>query len=123
MFPSCQLTGIRLKVIKLSDSGHAISQSHHAQGQQDGHPHHEHGQPEGHAQNELDHQSHTHSGILNALGDCQVVIDNGMGQRLCNDLNENNYKVLITRETDISYTVSLFQEGSTDSDGWECCSH
>ncbi len=85
----------------------------HAMGQHQGHGH-SHG--EGHG-------GHSHSGILEALNDCPVVIACGMGRRLYDDLTSAGKEVFITRETDIDRAVEAYLGGSLDHDPDRSCEH
>jgi predicted Fe-Mo cluster-binding NifX family protein len=78
--------------------------------------HHSHSHEEG-------HQAHSHSGILAALNECPVVIANGMGRRLYDDLMSAGKEVFITRETDIDKAVEAYFAGNLDHDPDRSCSH
>ena len=86
----------------------------HARGE-----HHDHS----HDNSENNHQQHTHSRILNALYDCEVVIAGGMGRRLLDDLSNANIKVFITRETNINNALSAYIQDSLDHNESSCCDH
>ena len=81
--------------------------------------HHDHS----HDNSENNHQQHTHSRILNALYDCEVVIAGGMGRRLLDDLSNANIKVFITRETNINNALSAYIKDSLDHNESSCCDH
>ena len=87
----------------------------HARGQQQGHAH-GHGHQEGHG-------GHSHSGILEALDDCPVVIACGMGRRLYDDLMSAGKEVFITQETDIDSAVEAYLGGNLDHDPDRSCEH
>ena len=44
--------------------------------------------------------NHSHAGVVGALGDCQVVISQGMGRRIAEDLEKADIKPIITSEMD-----------------------
>ncbi len=69
------------------------------------------------------HQSHSHDGILSALGGCDTVIANGMGRRLYTDLKNANLTVFITKEKQIARAVDLFLKGELDNNEEACCNH
>lgn len=85
---------------------HVMGQEHH-HGHESG-SHHEHGQ-------------HSHSRILNALEDCQVVIAGGMGYRLQEDLIQAGKEIYITHQTDALKAVTLFLGNRLESDKDACC--
>lgn len=76
-------------------------------------------------ENENNHGSHHHShhGIFNALGDSQVVISKGMGQRLFNEFSEKNIKVYLTNENSIDNAVKLLIQGKLKANKELCCNH
>lgn len=82
----------------------------HAQG------HHHHGDHE-------QGQHHSHSGILNALNGCNVVIGNGMGRRLLDDFQGAKIDVFITQEQDINSALEKFLNNKLDHNPNTCCSH
>lgn len=61
------------------------------------------------------HSNH-HSSIIKALSDCKVVISNGMGWRIHQDLIQNNIQALVTSETDVVSAVTLFIEGKLEDE-------
>ena len=65
----------------------------------------------GFCQNEKNSHSSHHSSIINALSDCKVIISNGMGWRIHQDLYRNNMQALVTSEIDVEKAVALFLEG------------
>ena len=82
----------------------------------------------GHAQglhkgDEHGHGNHSHNGIFNAIGDCEIVIAGGMGRRLYNDFEQNNIKVFVTKEMNIDSALNLFLNSELDNNSDECCSH
>ena len=57
-------------------------------------------------------QSHDHHGpILQALSDCQVVISNGMGRRIHQDLKNHHIRPFLTSETNVDMVLQLYFEG------------
>lgn len=61
-----------------------------------------------------EHTSHAHGPILNALSDCGVVISQGMGQRLYDDLTTAGVRVFVTHETDVQRALDLYVNGQLD---------
>lgn len=92
------------EVIRNDFTGHAM-----------GH-HHDHEHDEG-------HHGHSHRGILDALAGCPVVIANGMGRRLYDDLCSAGKEVFITTETDIDRAVQSWIDGNLDHDPDRSCRH
>lgn len=86
----------------------------HVLGQHEQHQH----QGAGHE----DHAQHSHSRILNALKDCEIVIAGGMGRRLVDDLTEAGKQIFITSEPEIRKAVEMFLADKLISDK-EACSH
>lgn len=68
-------------------------------------------------------QQQSHSGIYQALGDCQIVIAKGMGRRLYVDFEEWNIQVFITKEDEINTAIEAFLHNTLDSDIERLCSH
>ncbi len=66
---------------------------------------------------------HSHTGIFNALGDCQIVIAGGMGQRLYNDFEKREIQVFVTTEKKIDKALELFINNKLDNNSDQCCSH
>jgi len=85
----------------------------HARGECHGEPEH-HGRIAGH---------HGHESIINALKDCSVVISNGMGQRLWEDLAASGIRSIITDETDAARAVEMFLKGKLKSEPKGTCGH
>ena len=81
----------------------------------------------GHAQRHHDENHHggdhhhSHAAILQALGDCQIVIANGMGRRLYNDFEEWKIQVFITRENNLENAIEAFLNNTLDSDIEQLC--
>ncbi|MBL7113553.1 MAG: iron-molybdenum cofactor biosynthesis protein [Bacteroidales bacterium] len=75
----------------------------------------------GHAQGHHNDHHHSHSGIFQALGDCQIVIAKGMGRRLYNDFEEWKIQVFITKENNIDEAVDAFINNTLDSDIERLC--
>lgn len=79
----------------------------------------------GHARglhHEKEHQ-HSHAGIFNALGDCEVVIAGGMGRRLYDDFKQKNIEVYVTRENNLENAIGLFLKQELDNQPEKCCNH
>jgi predicted Fe-Mo cluster-binding NifX family protein len=68
-------------------------------------------------------QQRSHTGIYQALGDCQIVIAKGMGRRLYNDFEEWKLQVFITRENEIETAIQSFLNNTLDSDIEQLCQH
>ncbi len=82
----------------------------------------------GHAQglhhdNKHGHGNHSHNGIFNAIGDCEIVIAGGMGRRLYDDFEKNNIKVFVTKEKNIDNALKLFMNNNLENNSDECCNH
>ncbi len=93
----------------------------HAQGlhSADSHEHkHEH-----HHEHKHGHGHHSHNAILEAIGDCEVVIAGGMGRRLYNDLEQNDIKVFVSTEENIDKALDMFFNGDLDNNTDTCCNH
>ncbi len=88
-------------------TGHSHGHSH-----QHGH-NHEHGEGGG----------HSHEGIFNAIGNCEVVISGGMGRRLYNDFAQNKIDVYVTQEQNVEKAIQLFINNSLDHNSDKCCDH
>ncbi|MEN8250088.1 MAG: NifB/NifX family molybdenum-iron cluster-binding protein [Bacteroidota bacterium] len=70
-----------------------------------------------------EHGNHSHNGIFNAIGDCEVVIAGGMGQRLYKDFEARSIKVYVTRESTVDSALKLFIESELDNNPDDCCNH
>lgn len=81
--------------------------------------HHEHDHSNPHEGSE----GHSHSGILEALSGCEIVIAGGMGQRLYADLHAAGKKVFVTREENAENAVLLFLNAGLDHNPDVCCRH
>jgi len=88
-------------------TGHALGQ------------HHEH---QHHGADHDNHAQHSHSRILDALGDCEVVIAGGMGRRLLDDLTSAGIKIINTTQMEIRQAVEMFLADELVSDK-DACSH
>ncbi|HNY03858.1 MAG TPA: NifB/NifX family molybdenum-iron cluster-binding protein [Bacteroidales bacterium] len=84
----------------------------HALGMHSDHPHGQEG-----------HGHHSHQGILEALGDCAVVIAGGMGYRLLEDLTQAGKKIFNTTQPEVIKAVQLFLAGNLISDKESCDHH
>lgn len=78
-----------------------------------------------HAQGIIDksHNMDKHSKILSALNDCQVVISNGMGRRIYEDLQSANIKPFIVNETNIKDALDLFLQNQLVNIPDKKCEH
>lgn len=65
----------------------------------------------------------THSAIVEALKDCSVVISNGMGRRLYDDLTDAGIKPIITTERDVQKAIQLFINSELKDNPDKGCSH
>ncbi|GAB4328195.1 MAG: NifB/NifX family molybdenum-iron cluster-binding protein [Calditrichia bacterium] len=86
-------------------TGHALGLHHQH--------HHEHGGG---------HGGH-HSRILNALKGCSVVISNGMGRRIYDDLNNAGITPMIVEERDIERALRAYLEGNLVDNPEAVCHH
>jgi len=87
-----------------------------------GHSLGQHEQHQHHGPEHDDHAQHSHSRILNALNDCEIVIAGGMGRRLVDDLTEAGKQIFITSEPETRKAVEMFLADKLISDK-EACSH
>jgi predicted Fe-Mo cluster-binding NifX family protein len=62
----------------------------------------------GHNDHEPGQSGHSHAGVIGALGDCQVVISQGMGWRIAKDLEEARIQPVITGEEDAEQAVRKY---------------
>ena len=69
------------------------------------------------------HNNHSHQGIFNAIGDCDVVIAGGMGKRLYVDFEQKEIQVFVTKESNIDMALNLFINSNLDNDSGKCCNH
>ncbi|MEN8188073.1 MAG: NifB/NifX family molybdenum-iron cluster-binding protein [Bacteroidota bacterium] len=67
--------------------------------------------------------NHSHSGIFNALGDCDTVIAGGMGRRLYDDFEQKGMNVFVTSESNIDQAVELFIKNELDNNSDKTCNH
>ncbi len=96
-------------------TGHALGhhkEEGHSKLMVEHHHHHHHG--DGH---------HSHEGILNAIGDCNLVISRGMGKRLMDDFKQHNIAVVLTGETAVDEAVEAYLKGTLKNDGKPCNHH
>jgi predicted Fe-Mo cluster-binding NifX family protein len=87
-----------------------------------GHSLGQHEQHQHHGAEHDDHAQHSHSRILNALNDCEIVIAGGMGRRLVDDLTDAGKKIFITTIPETSKAVEMFLADKLISDK-DACSH
>lgn len=92
----------------------------HAQGMYQEHEHRHNG--DSHSQTP-GYGNSAHAGILNAIGDCNVVIAGGMGRRLYDEFVANNMEVFVTDEKDIDRAVQLYLNRQLDNKEDKCCDH
>ena len=78
-----------------------------------------------HAQGLIDapHTMDRHTGILEALNDCQVVISNGMGRRIYDDLQSAKIDAFIVRETVAEEALNLYLKNELKDYPDEGCEH
>ncbi len=76
-----------------------------------------------HSDAEHEHGNHSHKGIFDAIGDCEIVIAGGMGRRLYNDFEQKNIKVFVTKEINIDRALDLFFNSELDNNSDKCCDH
>lgn len=81
------------------------------------------GHAQGHHHDSENHGSHSHTGIFNAIGDCDTVIAGGMGRRLYNDFEQKNIQVFVTQEKEIDLALKRFIEKTLDNNSETCCEH
>lgn len=101
----------------------ANTMTHHGQGQGHGHGH-----GEGHACGQHGHgpgqSMHSHRGLLDALDDCQMMVANGMGPRLINDLEQRGIEVFFSMERDVEKAVQALARGELQANPrGSSCSH
>jgi predicted Fe-Mo cluster-binding NifX family protein len=66
----------------------------------------------GHARGlEGKHNADHHGPILEALGECKVVISHGMGRRIYDDLKEAGIEVFITEEENVKRALDKYLKG------------
>lgn len=70
------------------------------------------------------HSHHSHGSLLDALGDCAVLISHGMGPRLYQDLQAHGIGAVICRETEAQTAARKFARGElTTVEGSPCPGH
>lgn len=89
----------------------------HARGLHQEHNHHHHGHNHG------NHVQHGHAPIIEALGDCQVVISRGMGRRIYNDLMQAKKEVFITDEVTLDESVEKYIKSELVDNPDKGCEH
>ncbi|MBT7144548.1 MAG: iron-molybdenum cofactor biosynthesis protein [Bacteroidetes bacterium] len=78
----------------------------------------------GHATNNHNHSpNHSHSGIMNALSDCTVIIAGGMGQRLYEEFQSTGKEVFVTKHKVASQAIAAYINNSLDNNKNQCCQH
>lgn len=93
---------------KITSEVRSNSFTHHATGDCAGH--HEPG-----------HGNHSHSSVIEALRDCQVVISRGMGWRIMKELENAEIKPIITSETDAERAVQDYLDGKLEHSPENAC--
>lgn len=66
---------------------------------------------------------YNHGPILEALKDCNIVISNGMGRRIYEDLKTKGIDVIVTNETDVNKALNLYINNELDDNPDRCCCH
>jgi predicted Fe-Mo cluster-binding NifX family protein len=79
-----------------------------------GHNHHGDGDGQHHHHGERQHHSHDH--ILQAFEEVAVVIANGAGRRIVDDLKNAGKELITTRESDVDKAVDLYLKGELKHD-------
>ena len=77
-------------------------------------------------QGEHEHQEnhgHSHTGILTALKDCDVVIARGMGRRIYEDLRGVNIESLITDIATVDDALAAYVSGTLIDNPEKGCVH
>jgi predicted Fe-Mo cluster-binding NifX family protein len=67
------------------------------------------------------HHPHQHGPILQALGDCQVVISRGMGRRIHDDLIRTGISVFVTDTETVEEAVRAYLDGTLSHRPDFCC--
>lgn len=108
------------RIVEIDDNKRVLSEeirsntfTGHAKGDHEEHQH----------DHNANHQQHSHTSILSALGDCQVVIANGMGRRLFNDLQAAEIQTVMTDEVNITNVLIAFMNNTLESKEELCCNH
>jgi len=74
-----------------------------------GHEHGEHG--------------HSHTSILEALSDCDLILARGMGRRIYDDLRANNIQSVITDQPTVDGAIAAYIEGELTDHPDKGCVH
>lgn len=69
------------------------------------------------------HQHRSHSELLGALNDCQIMIARGMGPRLVADLSRRGIEVVFCDHEVAEDAAVQFAAGELVSTGKSCCDH
>ncbi len=80
-----------------------------------GHTHGKHGGQKEHG--------HSHSAILEALADCDVVLARGMGRRIYDDLRGANIESYITTQSQVLEAIDAYIAGDLDDNPDKGCVH
>ena len=67
--------------------------------------------------------AHHHGAILQALSDCQIVISQGMGRRLYEELQINGIEAFIVNEQDADKAVNLYLQEKLQNNPDKGCEH
>ena len=78
--------------------------THHAQ-------QHEHGESHECSHGHHTHEAHSHTGLIDAIEDCDTILAVGMGQGLINDMHSHGKQVLFSNERTISQALALLESG------------
>ncbi len=66
---------------------------------------------------------HSHSAILDALADCDVVLARGMGRRIYDDLRGANIQSVITDQITVDGAFQAFIAGNLKDNPEQGCEH
>ncbi|NQV30428.1 MAG: iron-molybdenum cofactor biosynthesis protein [Candidatus Marinimicrobia bacterium] len=80
-----------------------------AHSQADSHEHGEHG--------------HSHTAILDALADCELVVARGMGRRIYDDLRAAKIESYITTQSQVDGAIKAYLSGILDDNPDKGCVH
>lgn len=95
----------------------------HGQGHAHGHGHGG-GQSCGQHGHGAGQSAHSHSGLLDALDDCQMLVACGMGPRLVQDLERRGIEVFFSMERDVEKAAEALAKGELQANPrGSSCSH
>ena len=66
---------------------------------------------------------HSHTAILDALVDCDIVLAGGMGRRIYDDLRSANIQSVITEEKTVDEAIAAFINGALVDNPEKGCEH